>query len=282
MKCFHTYENLNDKVRTIASNKFKVYFGCKNLYEIDLKTQKETKLEMKEDYGSIYSLKYFPEENFLLVGYHDGYIQIIQNMKIMNTFKAHKQEVKCFANSHKENNSNFFSGSYDKTIKHWDLKKLKEISTFEHSNPVNDMLILDENLFTASQDGLSCFDENLKKIYQKNDHKGEILSICNYENFMFTASKDSTWKIFDLTVKSSISTVSGHKMSLSRILRDDESIFTSSADKTIRKWNLHGYYEEDCLIGHSEPIRSLDLVKVKNGKSVVVSGGQDNCVKLWK
>jgi WD40 repeat protein len=280
MKCFHTFEKLDDKVRTIASNNHKIYFGCKSLYEIDLKTQKETKLESKEDFGSIYALKYFQDQNLLFIGYHNGNIQIVQNMKVINTFKAHKQEVKCFSFL---DDKTFLSGSYDKTLKSWDLKTMKEISSYDHLNPINDILTVNQKIYFGSENGITCFkDSNLSKMdYQKNDHKGEILSLCSFENFIFTASKDSTWKVFDIEIKSSISTCAGHSSSISRIARDEVYVYTCSGDKTVRKWNLFGFYEEDCLNGHTEPIRSLDVVKTKY-RTVIASGGQDNCVKLWK
>lgn len=276
MKCYKTIDQLSDKVRAIANNgKTTVYVGCKSLHEIDLKTLKKTILP-EGNYGSIYSLEYIPDLNLTVAGYHHGYIELIQDQKVSLKFKVHEAEVKCslyFDNL-------LITGSYDKTIKVWDIRNFKEAIKIDyiHSGYVNGIVKIEDKIFTASNDGICEFDK-YKFQSKTNDHKVEILSICkNDENLLYSAGKDGVCKVFDPKFKNTIYSMKGHEGAISKVLTSKDKIYTCSSDKKIIVWDLESYYQIEELLGHTEPIRSMDLLQ----NNILISGDQDNSIKVWK
>lgn len=276
MKCQKTFDKLSDKVRAITNNqKTTVYVGCKSLYEIDLKSMKTTILP-ENKFGSIYSLEYIPDLNTTVTGFHHGYIELVQDMKVVSQFKAHEAEVKCSLFT----DNLLITGSYDKTIKVWDIRKLTESIkvNYIHSGYVNAIVKINDKIFTASADGIAEFDKH-KFQSKTNDHKGEILSICkNHEDLIYTAGKDSLLKIYDPKIKSSIYTMKGHEGAISKVVCGKDKIYTCSSDKKAIVWDLESYFQIEELIGHTEPIRSMDLLK----NNILITGAQDNSIKIWK
>jgi WD40 repeat protein len=193
---------------------------------------------------------------------------------------------------HNVDDNILLSGSYDKTVRVWDLKKMKEISdaitSFEHKGYVNAIHYNRETkrLYTASTNmSMYSFEQGkqTKKLPldDKNQHKDEVLGFAaNDSAMLFTCSNDTTVKVFDLNLNKSINTMKSHKQSVPCIGCSSTSIYSASADGTLVRWAMYGYYEEESIQAHSEPIRSLHVLE--RDSTFIATGAQDNSVKLWK
>jgi WD40 repeat protein len=59
---------------------------------------------------------------------------------------------------------------------------------------------------------------------------------------------------------------------------DSQVLVSSSADRTIRIWNLSSYTQPQILIGHSSWVNS---VAISPNGNIIASGSADSTIKLW-
>ena len=137
------------------------------------------------------------------------------------------------------------SGSYDNTIKLWNLIKNKEIRTFKgHSAWVADVAITPNNKSLVS------------------------------------GSYDNTIKLWNLVNGKQIRTFKGHSDSVDTLLvtKDGKTIISGSFDRTIKLWNLNNGEEIRTLSGHSLKVSSI---AISPDNKILVSGSDDRSIKIW-
>jgi WD40 repeat protein len=137
------------------------------------------------------------------------------------------------------------SGSWDKTIKIWNLNTGKEIRTLQgHQNYVSSV--------NFSPDG-------------------KILA---------SGGEDKTIKLWNLDTGKEIRTLQGHQNAVISISfsPDGKTLASGSQDKTIKLWNLDTGEEIRTLQGHQNSVWSVSFSP--DGKTLA-SGGGDNTIKLW-
>lgn len=137
------------------------------------------------------------------------------------------------------------SGSYDNTIKLWNLTKNKEIRTFKgHSAWVAAVAITPNNKSLVS------------------------------------GSYDNTIKLWNLVNGEQIRTFKGHSDSIETLLvtKDGKTIISGSFDSTIKMWNLENGEETRTLSGHSSKVSSI---AISPDSKILVSGSDDRNIKIW-
>ena len=137
------------------------------------------------------------------------------------------------------------SGSYDNTIKLWNLTKNKEIRTFKgHSAWVAAVAITPNN---------------------KN---------------LVSGSYDNTIKLWNLVNGQQIRTFKGHSDSIGSLLvtKDGKTIISGSFDRTIKIWDLNNGEETRTLTGHSSKVSSI---AISPDNKILVSGSDDQTIKIW-
>ena len=138
------------------------------------------------------------------------------------------------------------SGSYDNTIKLWNLATGEEIRTLQgHSSPVYSVAI--------SPDGKT----------------------------LVSGSADNTVKLWNLATGEEIRTFKGHSDEVNSVAisPDGKSIASGSRDKTIKLWNLATGKLIRTLFGHSESVRSVAFSP--DGRTLA-SGSDDTTIKIWR
>ncbi|KAJ8609094.1 hypothetical protein MRB53_039293 [Persea americana] len=155
----------------------------------------------------------------------------------IKTFKGHSNGVTCL----QFDDSLLVTGSYDATIKFWDINTCKELRTLR-------------------------------------GHAGGIRCLQYEDNVLVSGSLDGTVKMWDMTTGRIIRTLQGHQGGVISLHYVDKSIIaTGSQDNTIRVWCFtdRGKY---VLRGHTDWVNS---VKVHTGSRTIVSASDDMTVRLW-
>ena len=178
------------------------------------------------------------------------------------------------------------SGSYDKTIRIWDLNNLeKEEMILKEKGRIFCLLEFEKNkiLSGTSDNSIILWDIDLpneNNIFNFTGHELWVncLVKCN-ENYFASASNDTKIKIWDYYNKECITTFTGHiDCVLALIILKNKNLCSGGADLTIKLWD---WEEKTCLStlkGHEKWVKCL--FELNNG--IILSGSDDNSIKIWE
>ncbi|MEH1943541.1 MAG: serine/threonine-protein kinase [Nostoc sp.] len=187
------------------------------------------------------------------------------------------------------------SGSWDNTIKLWDVNTGKEIRTLVgHANWVNSVAFSPDGQFLASGSAdctIKLWDVNTGiEIQTLIGHSDSVSSVAcsprtptansKDKEFVASGSNDYTIKLWQLYTGRNICTLAGHSFFVNCIAfsPDGEIIASGSADNTIKLWHVNTGREIRTLIGHFDSVWS---VAFSQDGQLLASGSWDNTIKLW-
>jgi WD40 repeat protein len=145
--------------------------------------------------------------------------------------KSHSSPIHSL-NFHPFESTKLLSGSLDKTVKIWDVKTKKCLSSLElHSDGVlsvswNRNFSEVSHLFASGSvdKSVRIFDtQQMKPLIHFSDHEGAVNCVYFLGNLVASASEDSTIKIFDIRSGNCIKTFVGHKAGVSTLQFDIEN-----------------------------------------------------------
>jgi WD40 repeat protein/tRNA A-37 threonylcarbamoyl transferase component Bud32 len=187
------------------------------------------------------------------------------------------------------------SGSWDNTIKLWDVNTGREIRTLTgHTNWVNSVALSPDGKFLASGSA----DCTIKlwqvhtgiEIQTLTGHSDPVSSVAysprtpatNSQDRQLVASgsSDCTIKLWQAYTGRNIYTLTGHSFFVNCIAfsKDGEIIASGSGDNTIKLWHINTGREIRTLMGHSDSVWS---VAFSQDGQFIASGSWDNSIKLW-
>ena len=210
---------------------------------------------------------------------------------------AHDEIIVCMIELE---NKKIATGSYDNTIKIWNLKSsnIKCDKTIKEDGKVFSLLEFEQDMLLCAIDQSPDDIDDINQV-DKNDiminlwnlnstekiiysFKGHDLRInclvkCN-DKFFASCSNDGNIIIWDYVLKKNVKTLSGHNdCILCMILLNDGKLCSGSADYTIKIWN----WEKGILIcnltGNTNWVKCL--CELNNG--FIISGSHDNLIKVW-
>ncbi|MBT9310638.1 NB-ARC domain-containing protein [Leptothoe kymatousa] len=162
---------------------------------------------------------------------------------LLRTFEGHSGEVMSVALS--EDGRHALSGSYDKTMKLWDVTTGEALRTFEgHSGGVRSVAL--------SEDG----------------------------RHALSGSEDKTMKLWDVTTGEALRTFEGHSGWVRSVAlsEDGRHALSGSSDNTMKLWDVTTGEALRTFEGHSGWVGSVALSE--DGRHAL-SGSSDNTIKLW-
>ncbi|MGK7874389.1 MAG: hypothetical protein AB4426_14070 [Xenococcaceae cyanobacterium] len=212
-----------------------------------------------------------------------------QKVKLLRTLTGHTNSVRSLAISSWQEQSDrqiLASGSFDNTIKIWNLNTGKLLNTLTGDSIINAIAISPDgkNLVSGS-------DDNTIKIW--NLDTGELLrTLTGHSNCissvtinpdgktLASSSRDNTIKIWNLYTGELLHTLFGHlKAVLSvAISPDGQTLVSSDSNCAIKIWNLHTGKLLRTLTGHSSLVWSVAINP--NGETLA-SGSGDRTIKIW-
>ncbi|MGB6297060.1 MAG: AAA-like domain-containing protein [Rivularia sp. (in: cyanobacteria)] len=170
-------------------------------------------------------------------------LSILLNIQERNRLEGHQDEV--FSVAFSPDGKTLASGSWDNTIKLWNISSGKIISSLDgHLAPVSSVAF--------SPDGKT----------------------------LATGSVDKTIKLWNISSGKIISTLEGHQNIVFSVAfsPDGKTLASGSSDKTIKLWNISSGKIISTLEGDQEPVFSVAFSP--DGKTLA-TGSSDNTIKLW-
>ena len=202
--------------------------------------------------------------------------------KNIKTLTGHKEKIVTLI---KLSSNYLASGSYDQTIKIWDLELNECIKTIEEKGYVFSLLEFNPNflLVGTSENNINLYDLNSNNSNSIYTFTGHLLWVnclvkCN-ENTFASGSNDSFIKIWNYNNKKCLITLKGHSdCILSLILLKNNNLCSGSADLTIKIWDWNNNILLFTLTGHTKWVKCL----FELDNNIIISGSDDKSIKLWK
>ena len=199
------------------------------------------------------------------------------------TFTGHTRAVKSV--SFHPNGQILASGSWDKTIKLWNIRTGQEIYTFTgHQLQVTSVAFSSQGILASAS-----FDRTIR-LWQSDTwenrpvitlvgHVQAVLAVAFSPNgqILATGSDDKTIKLWDVSTSEVIHTLSGHCWSVVTVVfsADGETLISGSWDKTVKFWRVSTGEEIATFTGHEDSVLAVAV-----GPDAVASCSKDKTLQL--
>ena len=243
-----------------------------NIDEIINIYDNNNKLDLNINYG-------FPNKNEFSSDIND---QKEKNFDCTKIFKGHTDKIVSLIEL---SSGQIASGSYDRTIRIWNLNSQKEEIIINEKGRVFCLLEFKKNkiLSGTGDNSIILWDIELPNSDYIHNFKGHELWVnslvkCD-ENHFASASNDTKIKIWDFYNQKCIATLSGHlDCVLTLILLKNKNLCSGGADLSIKIWDWEEKICLSTLKGHEKWVKCL--YELHNG--IILSGSDDNTIKLWE
>ena len=185
-------------------------------------------------------------------------------------------------------NSQFATGNYDGLIGIWNTEEFEVEKIFTgHNAQIRN--IIKQNDTTI----ISCSDDHLIKawaldsydadcIYTLEGHEDKINDILIDENFdqniLISVSDDKSIRFWNLEMKECINAIKTQDIQTCLGKLSKGRFMIGGEDGCITVFNFDGFVPVLSITAHNEPVQ---IIKMLNDSGNIISGGQDNLVKIF-
>ena len=179
------------------------------------------------------------------------------------------------------------SGSWDQTIRLWDIENGEEIACLEgHFGAVSSVVFSPDGKMIASggwDQTIRLWDtKNCKEINFFESHSGGILSVCFSPDGekIASGSSDCAIQLWDVGSGKEIASMKGHLGDVNSVCfsPDGKRIASGGSDCAIQVWDVESCRRIVSITGHSDVVGSVAFSP--DGKRIA-SGSWDQTVRLW-
>ncbi|MDX2228277.1 MAG: AAA-like domain-containing protein [Leptolyngbyaceae cyanobacterium bins.349] len=212
--------------------------------------------------------------------------QALIAVREQNTFMGHRDLIRTVAYS--PNGKTIASGSWDGTVKLWNVQTGKEIRTITgHTDIVTSVMFSPDGKTLASASGdltIRVWNVQTGEELQRLVGHTDIVTSVDFSpdgKTIASGSGDGTIKLWNVRNGKELRTFSGHLDIVNSVAfsPDGKTIASSSRDQTVRVWNVQtGEERYYSLMGHRKAVISVSFSP--DGKTIA-SGSEDRLIKLW-
>jgi mitogen-activated protein kinase organizer 1 len=225
---------------------------------------------------------------FASVGF-DKQVYVVDSIKgnVMRRFYGHSGRINSIALNSLE--SVLVSGSYDCSVKIWDLKSQSKdpIQTLSHAkDSITKVIVLNEKIISVSVDGkMRQYDIRMGHM-QIDDFEFSIngLDVSPDEKYFIVSGLDSNIKFFENDTCTIVKNFSGLHVSKNysmtvKFANKLDGFFTTSENGNVIFYDLLDDKNNKVYKGHNKTSAGLDVHPLKN--NLMVTCGYDAKIILW-
>jgi WD40 repeat protein len=179
------------------------------------------------------------------------------------------------------------SGSWDNTLRIWDIESGEEIQTLEgHTSEITAVAVTPDgkHAISGSKDNtLRVWNiQSGEEIQTLEGHTNRVYAIAVTPDgkHAISGSEDNTLSVWDIKNGEEILTLEGHTKSVYAVavIPDGKHVISGSGDKTLKVWDIESGEEIQTLEGHTELVKAVAVTP--DGKHAI-SGSSDNTLRVW-
>ena len=270
-------------IDTFTFNKFKK----SAVSRFNLANSKQIKYEKKINIliNTVYQIIKINNKNGIAVATGNDILIIddIDNYNPNNpeTMSGHSKNITCIILF---DENKLISGSEDKTIKIWDIKKRVCTSTITGNyERIESLLKINNNTLAAgSQNNIRFFNiDNKKELFSLVGHEKSVCTMIKIsENKIVSGAYDNLIKIWDIDKKSCEYSLYGHDTTVFVVLLLMDGRLASGSgswDRALKIWDLENKRCDCTLMGHKREIKCMQ--QMSNGW--LLTGSVDKTIKVW-
>ncbi len=221
--------------------------------------------------------------------------------QVVQTLRGHQKRVTALAVT--PNGKVLASGSWDRTVRLWDMNISRRAKGFDISELEQVPEATEKVVLHGHEDWVNClaispggkllasgsWDRSVRlwrmpsgQELQSVDNTGGRLDCLaiGANGLLASGGEEPKIHLWDLRSRGLAGLLEGHDDAVRALVMtpDSSHLISGGDDGTIRLWNLQTLREIQCLEAHEGPVRALALSP--DGR-LLASGGDDNTVRLW-
>jgi WD40 repeat protein/serine/threonine protein kinase len=210
---------------------------------------------------------------------------LVEWARCLRTFEGHASSVLSICLS--LDNRLVLSGSWDKTLRLWDVRTGQCLRIFEgHGSLVISACLSTDNRWALSGSAdrtLRLWDVSTGeclRIFEGHTDLVKAVCMSSDNRWALSASKDKTLRLWDLATGQCLRIFEGHTDSVAAVCMslDNRWVLSGSDDRTLRLWDLATGQCVRVFEGHTNYVTS---VRLSSDEQSVLSGSWDNTLRLW-
>nr|XP_020747910.1 CMT1A duplicated region transcript 1 protein isoform X7 [Odocoileus virginianus texanus] len=216
-------------------------------------------------------------------------LDIICVKEIPIRFRGHAGSVRALFLCEEENF--LLSGSYDLSIRYWDLKSGACIRIFNgHQGTITCMDVYKNKLASGAKDcQVKEWDIETGKCLKTFKHKDPILAIRINDTYIVSSCEKGMVKVWHMATAQLVKTLNGHEGAVKCLYFDQWHLLSGSTDGLVMAWSMVGKYER-CLMAFKHPKEVLHVALLflrvisacADGKIRIYNFLNGNCLKVMK
>ncbi|XP_059524556.1 F-box and WD repeat domain containing protein 10B [Myotis daubentonii] len=216
-------------------------------------------------------------------------LDVLQAKEIPVQFRGHTGSIRALFVCEEENV--LLSGSYDLSIRYWDLKSGACIRIFTgHQGTITCIDLYKEMLVSGAKDcQVKEWDVNTGKCLKTFKHKDPILAIKINDTYIVSSCERGIVKVWHIVMAQVVKILSGHEGAVKCLCFDQWHLLSGSVDGLVMAWSMVGKYER-CLMAYKHPKEVLHVALLflrvisacADGKIRIYNFLNGNCLKVMK